>query len=206
MAKNTVLSRYSPDTTARFLCCALATLVILAGITVLILYLVYRPSHPHFAVLSAAIYRLTNATSAAPASAISTSFQFTISIHNSNGRTSIQYDRLCAYVAYRDQPITPPTSLPLLYQVSDGTVTVSPVIGGEAVPVSAEVEAGLMTEEAFGVVPLRLVITGRLKYRPGPFKSGWVNVYVKCDVLVGLKKGVSGLVPLLGQSECDVDT
>lgn len=85
-------------------------------------------------------------------------------------------------------------------------MTVSPVIGGEAVPVSAEVEAGLMTEEAFGVVPLRLVITGRLKYRPGPFKSGWVNVYVKCDVLVGLKKGVSGLVPLLGQSECDVDT
>lgn len=206
MAKDTILSRYPPAGTARLLCSALAAILILAGTTALVLYLLYRPSPPHFIVLSAAIYRLSNATSSVPASAISTTFQFTVSIHNPSGRAAIQYDSLCAYVLYRDQPITPPSSLPLLYQESDGTVTLSPVIGGEVVPVSAEVEAGLMTEAAYGVVPLRLAIAGRLKYRPGPFRSGWVNVFVKCDVLVGFKKGISGQVPLLGQNECDVDT
>ncbi|XP_020598591.1 NDR1/HIN1-like protein 1 [Phalaenopsis equestris] len=206
MAKPTIFSRYIPGSAARLLCSALAVLLILSGIIALILYLIYHPSHPHFTVLSAAIFRLTSSSSPTPATAISTSFQFTISIRNPNHRSTIQYDGLCIYVSYRDQPITPPSSLPSIYQESDGTVTVSPVIGGEAVPVSAEVESALMTEEAYGVVPLRLVISGRVKYRPGPFRSGWVNVFVKCDVLVGYRKGVSGQVPLLGQNECDVDT
>ncbi|KAG0473192.1 hypothetical protein HPP92_014617 [Vanilla planifolia] len=206
MAKGAKLSSYPPGSAARFLCSCMAILLILTGITVLALYLIYRPSHPHFTVLGAAVYRLEKAKSAAPASAVATSMQFTVAIRNPNGRASLQLDRLCAYVSYRDQPITPPSSLPSLYEEADGTVAVSPVLEGDVVPVSAEVEAGLMSDEAYGVVALQLVITGRLRYRPGPFKSGWVNLYVKCDVLVGLKKGFSGQVPLLGQGECAVET
>lgn len=84
-------------------------------------------------------------------------------------------------------------------------MVVSPVLGADIVPVSAELEAGLMDDEDYGVVALRLVTTGRVRYRPGPFKSAWVGMYVKCDVLVGLKKGTLGQVSLLGQPDCVVD-
>ncbi|PKA46559.1 hypothetical protein AXF42_Ash012692 [Apostasia shenzhenica] len=207
MAKEGSPSGYPPGAVAaRILCSAIAVLLILAGVTALVLYLVYRPSHPHFTVLSAAIYRLSNATvAAAPASAIATTMQFTVAVRNPNNRATVQYDRLCAYVFYRDQPITPPTSLPPLDQDKDGTLVVSPVLGGDVVPVSQEVAAGLATDQAYGVVALRLVIMGRIRFRPGPFRSGWSRMYVKCDVLVGVRKGISGQAPLLGQPDCAVD-
>ncbi|KAK8944183.1 hypothetical protein KSP39_PZI007708 [Platanthera zijinensis] len=170
-------SLYHPFNHCRLLCSAIAILLIFAGITALVLYLIYRPARPHLTILGAAIYHLSHAVSAAPTTAIATSMQFTVAIHNPNGRAAVQLDRLCSYVSYRDQPITPPASLPSVYQEADGTVIVSPVLGADMVPVSAEVEAGLMNDEAYGVVQLRLVITGRVKYRPGPFKSGinWIR-------------------------------
>ncbi|KAH0456881.1 hypothetical protein IEQ34_014788 [Dendrobium chrysotoxum] len=152
-----------PSTNFRLLCSAISTLFILAGITALVLYLVYGPSRPHFTVLGAAIYRLTKSTSAVPAVAISTNMQLTVAIRNPNSRAAIQLDHLCAYVSYRDQPITPSSSLPSLYQEAEGTVVVSPVFGADIVPVSTEVETELMNDEGYGVVALRLVIIGRIK-------------------------------------------
>lgn len=192
---------------ARLVCSAIVVFILLAGITALILYLVYRPSRPHFSVLSTAIYQLGNGTASAaiPATAITTTIQFTILIRNQNERASIRYDRLSAYVTYHDQAITAPASLPPLYQETDSAVAVSPVIGGGPVPVSGDIAAALMTDEAYGVVALRLVMLGRLRYKSGPFHSAWYGMYVRCDMLVGARKGVSGQVPLLGTPGCDVD-
>ncbi|XP_008775640.1 NDR1/HIN1-like protein 1 [Phoenix dactylifera] len=192
---------------ARLLCSAILVFILLAGITALILYLVYRPSRPHFSVLSTAIYQLGNGTASAavPATAITTTMQFTVLIRNTNERASIRYDRLSAYVTYHDQAITAPAPLPPLYQERDSAVAVSPVLGGGPVPVSGDIAAGLMTDEAYGVVALRLVMLGRLRYKSGPFHSAWYGMYVRCDMLLGAKKGVSGQVPLLGTPDCDVD-
>ena len=73
------------------------------------------------------------------------------------------------------------------------------------VPVSMEVANGLLMDEAYGVMGLRVVLLGRLKYKAGAIWSAHYGVYVKCDVLVGLKKGVAGQVPMLGSPQCDVD-
>ncbi|ONK72731.1 uncharacterized protein A4U43_C04F22550 [Asparagus officinalis] len=125
MSKDSMLYRYGPSNAlGRLICCAFFTILILSGVVALILYLVYRPSKPHFSILSAS-----------------------------------------------GQAITPPVQLPPLFQEEDSSVAVSPVIGGEVVPVSADVAAGLMTDENYGVVAMRLVLLGRLKYKPGPFKS-----------------------------------
>lgn len=202
---DSMLERYGPSNPlARRFCCGLILLLILCGVIALILYLVYRPFKPQFSVLNAAVFQLSNATSASPATAVSTSMQFTISIRNPNDRATIHYDRLSAYVLYRDQAITPPVDLPPLFQEEDSTVAVSPVLGGQVVPVSAEVAAGLMTDENYGVLGMRLVMLGRLKYKSGPFKSQWYGLYVRCDLLLGIKKGVAGQVPLLGGNpDCD---
>lgn len=115
------------------------------------------------------------------------------------------YDKLTAYVSYRNQAITPPLLLPPLYQKKKSTVVMSPVLVGAGVPVSVEVSDGLVMDEAHGVVALRVVLLGRLRWKAGGIKTGRYGVYVKCDIVVGLKKGFVGPVPLLGSPQCKVD-
>ncbi|KAJ4956174.1 hypothetical protein NE237_012957 [Protea cynaroides] len=182
----------------------LVVLIILAGVAVLIVWLVYRPDKPQFRVIDAAIYNL-NATYPSVHSSISTTMQFTILTRNPNRRVSIYYDRLYAFVSYRNQKITTPALLPPLYHKRHSTGALSPILGGEAVPVSMDVVRGLGMDEASGVVGFRLVVMGRLKWKPGPFRSGHYRVYVTCDMMVGLKNGVKGRVPLLRTPDCIVD-
>lgn len=94
--------------------------------------------------------------------------------------------------------------LPPLFLEKHSQVSLSPVIGGTAVPVSVEVANGLMVDEAYGVVSLKVVFMGRLRWKAGGIKTGHYGLNVKCDVLMGLKKGVVGQVPLLGTSPCQV--
>ncbi|XP_030453103.2 NDR1/HIN1-like protein 1 [Syzygium oleosum] len=180
---------------------AVTVLLLLAGVTALIVYLVNRPERPRFSVVGTAVYDL-NATSP---SVISTTMQFTLLIRNPNRRVSIYYDRLSAFVSYRNQAITPPASLPSLFLETRSTVEMSPVLGGAAVPVAPEVGNGLEVDEAYGVVGLRVMVLGRLRYKAGAIRTGHYGFYVRCDVLVGLKKGFEGQVPLLASPPCKVD-
>ncbi|KAG1359074.1 NDR1/HIN1-like protein 12 [Cocos nucifera] len=203
--KKGTIHRYVPAVHPfRLFCTILVTIFLLTGIIVLIVYLVYRPSKPHFTITGATVFQLSN--SSTQPNALSTSMQFTLVSHNPNERSSILYDHLSAYVSYRNQPITPPADLPPLLQDRASSVAMSPVLGGGFVPVSGDVASGLLTDQAYGVVNLRVVLMGRLRYRSGPFRSGWYNMYVRCDILVGIRKGVTGPVPLINEPECNVDT
>ncbi|OMO64193.1 Late embryogenesis abundant protein, LEA-14 [Corchorus capsularis] len=175
--------------------------LLLAGVTALTVWLVYRPHKPRFTVVGAAIYEL-NATSQP---FISTSMQFTVVTRNPNRRVSIFYDKLQTYVSYKNQQITPPVDMPPLYHETKSTVVLSPVLGSKMVPASAEVVNGLMMDESYGVVVLRVVLVGKLRWKAGIIKTGKYGVYVRCDVWVGLKKGAVGQVPLLGAPPCKVD-
>lgn len=181
----------------------IAIILLLAGVTALTVWLIYRPHKPRFSVVDAAIYTM-NATSPP---FISTSMQFTVVTRNPNRRVDIIYDKLSAYVSYRNQQITAPIYLPPLYHERKSTVALSPVLGGggQLVPVSAEVVNGLVMDESYGVVSLRVVLLGRLRWKAGAIKTARYGVYVKCDIWVGLKKGFAGQVPLLTSPPCKVD-
>ncbi|KAI6696745.1 hypothetical protein NL676_016864 [Syzygium grande] len=189
------------ENACRSVLAAVTILLLLVGVTALIVYLIYRPERPQFSVVGAAVYDL-NATSPP---VISTTMQFTLLIRNPNRRVSIYYDRLSAFVSYRNQAITPPASLPSLFHETRSTVELSPVLGGAAVPVAPEVGNGLEVDEAYGVVGLRVMVLGRLRYKAGAIRTGHYGFYVRCDVLVGLKKGFEGQVPLLASPPCKVD-
>ncbi|KAK4773048.1 hypothetical protein SAY87_028067 [Trapa incisa] len=193
---------YDLASTRRRIFGAIAILLLLAGLTALILYLVYRPKKPQFSVVNGAVYNLN--TSIPPL--ISATMQFTIITRNPNSRVSIYYDRMSAYVSYNKQAITLPLELPPLHQGKRTTVAVSPVLGGTAVPVTAEVANGLKADKAYGVVKLRVVVMGRLRWNAGAIKTRHYGLYVRCDMMVGLRKGAMGQPPLLGSSRCKVDT
>ncbi|KAK7275446.1 hypothetical protein RIF29_16563 [Crotalaria pallida] len=183
-------------------CICIVITLLLLGIIALILWLAYHPAKPIFAVAGAAIYGI-NATTPP---LMSTSMQFNIIIRNPNRRVSIYVDRFSAVVSYRNQPITPHVGLPPLYLEKHSTVSLSPLIGGVPVPVSVDVANGLEVDENYGVVGMKLVFLGRLRWKAGDIRSAHYAIYVKCNVLMGLKKGFVGQVPLLGAPICDVDT
>lgn len=190
------------NSSKRAVCTFISIFLLLAGITLLVLWLVYRPHKPRFTVVGAAIYGLN--TTSPPL--LSATLQFNALIRNPNKRVSVYCDRFSAFVSYRNQAITPQVMLPPLFLEKHSQVSLSPVIGGTAVPVSVEVANGLMVDEAYGVVGLKLVFLGRLRWKAGTIKTAHYGFYVKCDVLMGLKKGFVGQVPLLGTSPCHVDT
>lgn len=90
--------------------------------------------------------------------------------------------------------------LPPLHHGRDSTVAVTPIW-----PVSTNLVDGLVGDDV-GTVSLKVVLTGSLRYKYGSmWKSRRKDVYVGCDVLVGLKKGVLGQLPLVKSSVCNVD-
>ncbi|KAL3832804.1 hypothetical protein ACJIZ3_007540 [Penstemon smallii] len=186
----------------------LVILLVLAGITALTVWLVYRPHNPKFRVVNAAVYQLNTTTTTTGNLLISTTMQFALITRNPNRRVSFQYDQLTAFVTYRDQAITQPAILPPLFHNTKSTVALSPVLGGSGVPVAPEVVNGLEMEQAtYEVVGLRLVLTGKLKYKSRVvFRSGRYGIYVRCDLFVAFKKGFLGQLPLLGSPRpCAVD-
>jgi hypothetical protein len=210
----------------RALCFAVLVLLLAAGITLLVLYVVYRPSHPTFAVTSAAVLALYNATAnvaagagagPAPATALAASFQFTLVLGNPSGRSAARYDRLAAYVAYRGEAVTAPTPMPPLAQDAGTAVAAAPVLGAGVaapVPVSPDAAAALAADVANAVLPLRVVLLGRVRFVHEPFHRGWRSLYARCDLLIGVRKigigngGAAGgvpLAPLLGDPSCNVD-
>ncbi|KAJ1262590.1 hypothetical protein BS78_09G120100 [Paspalum vaginatum] len=199
----------------RALCFAILVLLLAAGITLLVLYVVYRPSHPTFAVTSGAVLALYNATPAtanAPA-ALAASFQFTLVLRNPSGRSAARYDRLAAYVAYRGEPVTAPAPMPPLAQDAGAAVEVAPVLGAGVaapVPVAPGTAAAMATDVAYGVLPLLVVLLGRVRFVSGPFHRGWHSLYARCDLLLAVRKiGNAGdaaqQAPLLGEPNCNVD-
>ncbi|OIV93872.1 hypothetical protein TanjilG_05575 [Lupinus angustifolius] len=199
-----MVSRYRPNMNApkRGHCICITISLLLLGIIALITWLAYRPAKPQFTVAGAAIYGI-NATTPP---LISMSMQFNIIIKNPNKRVSIYVDRFSAVVSYRNQPITPHVALPPLYLEAHSTVSLSPVIGGSPVPVSVDVANGLEVDENYGVVGVKLVFLGRLKWKAGEIRSAHYGIYVKCNLLLALKKGSMGQVPVLGAPICEVDT
>ncbi|KAK3129619.1 hypothetical protein QOZ80_6BG0482430 [Eleusine coracana subsp. coracana] len=201
----------------RFLVTA-ALLAVLAGFCALTLYVVYRPMKPQASVLRAAVFQLANAagnnhTASSPPYALAACVQFTLLLHNPSDRAALLYDGLLAYVAYRGEPVTPPEMLPSLVQERGADVALSPLLGGGgvAVPVSADAVGALAADCAARRVQLRLVVMGRVRYRTGPFRSWWRDLYVRCDVTLGIDVPVPagsagiGNVPLLEYPECFVD-
>ncbi|XP_047973617.1 NDR1/HIN1-like protein 26 [Salvia hispanica] len=191
---------YPPKDPRRALCAAAAILLLLLGSAALALYLIYRPHRPKFRVLSAAAYQLN--TSSPPF--VTATAQFTVAATNPSRRAAILYDPLSAYVSYRGRAITPAASLPPLLQEPRSTVALSPLLGGAAVPVEAELANALAMDEAYGVVELRLVMAGKMRYKAGALRSRRRGVSIACDLLISLKNGFVGKLTLLGSPPCKV--
>ncbi|XP_025802610.1 NDR1/HIN1-like protein 12 [Panicum hallii] len=214
-SKNNLCDMHRSRRRARVLATALLA-ALLAGAALLAVYLTYRPAKPQVSVSRAAVYQLESAgnssssSSAAAPYAIAARVQFTLLLHNPSDRAAVLYDGLLAYVTYRGEPVAPPAELPAVVQERGADLALTPSFGGaeaEPVPVSEITVRALAGDCAARRVLLRLVILGRVRYRSGLFRTGWRDLFVRCDVTtgVGVDAAGAGGVPLIEYPQCFVD-
>ncbi|KAE8666105.1 hypothetical protein F3Y22_tig00112508pilonHSYRG00009 [Hibiscus syriacus] len=151
-------------------------------ITILIIWAILRPSKPRFILQNATAYGFN----ASVPNILTSSFQVTVSSRNPNDRTGIYYDRLNIYATYRDQQITPRTSIPPTYQGHKEVDVWSPFINGNMVPISPDFSVALGSEQAAGSVFLTIKIDGRVRWKVGAFVSGRYHLYVRCPAYIAL--------------------
>lgn len=170
----------------------LAFLVFLVLLTILVVWLVLRPTKPKFYLQDATV-TFFNASDEVP-NLISVSIQVVIATRNPNGRVGVYYDRLDVHAAYMSQQITPPTSLPPTYQGHKDLLLWSPFLCGVNVPIAPYLAASLAQDKSDGLLVLRVKILGRVRWKVGSWTSNRYRLAIDCPALLSFSgdQAVSG--------------
>ncbi|GFQ06936.1 protein yls9 [Phtheirospermum japonicum] len=164
----------------RRLLAGLISLVAAVLLTVLLVWLILRPTKPRFVLQDAAVY----AFNLTPPNFLTANLQITLSSRNPNGRVGIYYDRVDVYAAYHSQQITLATRLPASYQGHKDITVWSPFLYAAAVPVAPYLAAALEQDEAAGAVLVNIRVDGRVRWKVGTFISGEYHMYVNCPAYI----------------------
>ncbi|CAA6663736.1 unnamed protein product [Spirodela intermedia] len=180
--------------------------VLLILFTVLVIWLVLRPTKPKFYLQDATVYAFNQ--SGSPTGLLTTSIQVTLSTRNPNDRIGVYYDKLDVYASYQNQQITMPTVIPPTYQGHNDVVVWSPFLYAVNVPIAPYLCASLLRDQNAGVLLLNVKVNGRLRWKVGSWTSGRYHIFVNCPALLTFGGGAAGYSPLIRfqqMSTCTVD-
>ncbi|KAF8664758.1 hypothetical protein HU200_054480 [Digitaria exilis] len=158
----------------------LLTLVLIAGVVALVVFLVLRPTHPRFVLHDSTLHQLDITNTSAPL--LSTATQVTIASRNPNARVGVLYDRLDVYATYKHQQVTLATRLaPPAINQGYGDVDVwSPVLSGPNVPFAPFLADAMRQDVANGYLVMEVRIDGRVRWKVGSWTSGHYHIFVTC--------------------------
>ncbi|KAI5388665.1 NDR1/HIN1-like protein 1 [Lathyrus oleraceus] len=172
----------------RLIIAAIASLLFLILLTIFIIYLILKPTKPHFMIQDATIYNFNiSSPTSSPfptPNTLSLTMQVTLSTHNPNNKIGIYYQKLHVYASYRSQQISFPTALPDTYQGHKDFTVWSPFIYGVAVPVSPFTLSALQQDQNNGMVLVSVKVNGRVKWKVGSWISGRYHIFVNCPAYV----------------------
>ncbi|XP_031113566.1 NDR1/HIN1-like protein 1 [Ipomoea triloba] len=173
----------------RRLCAILSWFIILILITIFLIWLILRPTKPHFILEDATVYTFNLTTTSATLNLLTTTLQLSLAARNPNKRIGIYYDRLDVYATYRGQQITPPTSLPASYQGHKEVTVWSPFVNGNAVPVAVYLGMEISQDQNAGRVLINVRVDGRVRWKVGTFISGRYRLNVNCPAYLSFGGG-----------------
>ncbi|KAI4969164.1 hypothetical protein ZWY2020_000078 [Hordeum vulgare] len=169
------------------------SLAFTVAVIALIVYLVLRPTHPHFSLQDGSLRQLELSNSSG---LLSTSLQVTVASRNPNDRVGVYYDRLHVYASYKYQQITVAASLPPVYQGHGDVDVWSPVLDGPNVPLAPYLASTISQDCLAGRLMLHVKIDGRVRWKVGSWISGHYHLFVTCQAFLtgggGGGNGASG--------------
>ncbi|KAL3530332.1 hypothetical protein ACH5RR_009654 [Cinchona calisaya] len=177
----------------RHLCAAFLAFIILILFVILLVYLILRPTKPHFILQDATVYAFN--VSSSPPNYLTSNFQITLSSRNPNDHIGIYYDRVDVYASYRGQQITLPTLLPSTYQGHKDITVWSPFLFGYSVPIAPYYSDALNQDQFAGTILINIRANGRIRWKVGTFISGKYHLYVNCPAYLNLwNKNTNGIL------------
>lgn len=192
----------------------IAAAIIIILIIILLIWLILRPTKPHFILQDATVYNF-NVTQP---NLLTATLQITLSSRNPNERIGVYYDRMDVFASYRNQQITLPTRLPTNYQGHKDITIWSPFIYGNSVPIAPFLATSLMQDQNAGIVLIHIKIDGRVKWKVGTWISGRYHIWVNCPAYItfgtihnsnnnngGVSFGNVGAIKYQLASSCQVD-
>ncbi|XP_031283701.1 NDR1/HIN1-like protein 1 [Pistacia vera] len=163
--------------------------ILIALITILLVWAILRPTKPKFVLQDATVY----AFNVSSPNFLTSNFQVTISSRNPNDKVGVYYDKVDVYASYRNQQITYRTAIPPTYQGHNEIDVWSPFVYGTDVPVAPYNAVSLSQDQANGVIPLLFKIDGRVRWKVGTFISGKYHLYVKCSAYINFGSKQTGI-------------
>ncbi|KAK7261184.1 hypothetical protein RIF29_27489 [Crotalaria pallida] len=190
--------------------------IILILIIIFLIWIILKPTKPRFTIQDATLYVFnsssTNPSSPSPiGNKLTTTIQVTLTTFNPNERIGILYEELDVFATYQGTQITLPYKIPRAYQDHREQLVWSPIISGDAVPVSSYVLSSIQQEEIAGETFISVKASGRVKWKVGTWVSGSYHIDVNCPSYIrfnsGGNNGIGSLIPLKVQLEqvCAVD-
>jgi hypothetical protein len=159
---------------------AVFILIVLAGISFAVLYLIYRPEAPKYSIEGFSVSGI-NLNSTSP---ISPSFNVTVRSRNGNGKIGVYYEKESSVDVYYNDVDISNGVMPVFYQPAKNVTVVKLVLSGSKIQLTSGMRKEMRNEVSKKTVPFKLKIKAPVKIKFGSVKTWTMIVNVDCDVTV----------------------
>ncbi|XP_048323884.2 NDR1/HIN1-like protein 13 [Ziziphus jujuba] len=175
-------------------------LIVLAGISAGVLYLVFRPESPKYTVDDVSIKGI-NLTSSSSSSVISPTIDVEVRAENPNDKIGIYYEKDSSVRVYFSDVKLCDGVLPKFYQPSNNVTVFKTTLAGSGIEFTESVHKSLRSAQSQGRVPLELKLRAPVKIKVGSVKTWTITVKVNCDITVDKLTAEAKIV----SKKCDYD-
>ncbi|KAF2615381.1 hypothetical protein F2Q70_00008990 [Brassica cretica] len=178
---------------------AIFILIVLAGISLAVIYLFFRPEAPKYSVEGFSVSGI-NLLSPSPISPI---FNVTVMSRNGNGKIGIYYEKGSTVDVFYEDVDLCNGALPVFYQPAKNVTVVKTVLTGSKIQLTSGIRKEMRNDLSRKSFPFKLKIRAPVKIKIGSVKTWTITVNVNCDVTVDKLAAPSRIVS--GKCSHDVD-
>ncbi|KAL1213376.1 hypothetical protein V5N11_025918 [Cardamine amara subsp. amara] len=152
------------------------TLIFIAAVGVLIVWLVRKPKKIHYSVENASVqnFNLTNDNH------MSATFKFTFRSNNPNHRISVYYNSVEIFVKFKDQTFAFDTMEPF-HQPRMNVTQVDETLIAQNVAVSKSNGNDLRAQTSLGKIDFQVYVKARVRFKVGIWKSARRTAKIECS-------------------------
>ncbi|CAM0956285.1 unnamed protein product [Alopecurus aequalis] len=178
----------------RCLVAAVVVTVLLAGLAVLVFWLVVRPKPIEYTVTSASVRHFNiTAPPGGGTAALNATFYLTLAADNPNRRVSMRYESFELYVHYGEGEAAPQLAIanvPDFSQPSRNETRLEVRAVARSAPVADRAARELEHDRGAGEVGVEVRVSARVCFAVGAFRSKHYNMRAVCSpVVIGLSPG-----------------